>query len=70
MTTIEVPHSDPRTHDPIPMPPMMMAHCDQPGHVLVRLGGDTQHGMSVLTAMRLMRDLRNAVDLAAGWADT
>jgi hypothetical protein len=64
---IEIPHTESRQHEPIPMPPLMMAHCDMPGHVLVRLGGDTQHGMSALTAVRLMRDLRNAVEHAAGW---
>lgn len=67
MTTIELPHSESRCHEPIPMPPLMMAHCDMPGHVMVRLGGDTQHGMGVLTAIRMMRDLRNAVESAAGW---
>jgi hypothetical protein len=47
-------------------PPGLMAHCDHPGHVLVRLGG-AQHGMDTLTAIRLLRDLRNAVDMSAGW---
>lgn len=64
---IELTHTESRQHEPIPMPAMMMAHCDIPGHILVRLGDDTQHGMSVLTAVRLMRDLRNAVENAAGW---
>lgn len=48
------------------MPSALMAHCDYPGHVLVRLGG-TQHGMDTLTAIRLLRDLRNAVEMSAGW---
>jgi len=47
-------------------PHALMAHCDQPGHVLVKLGGNT-HGMDTLTAIRLMRDLRNAVEMSAGW---
>ena len=47
-------------------PPALMAHCDHPGHVLVKLGGTT-HGMDTLTAIRLMRDLRNAVEMSAGW---
>jgi hypothetical protein len=47
-------------------PPTLMAHCDQPGHVLVRLGG-REHGMDTLTAIRLMRDLRHALEMSAGW---
>ena len=47
-------------------PSTMLAHCDQPGHVLVRVGG-TQHGMDTITALRLLRDLRYAVEQSAGW---
>jgi hypothetical protein len=47
-------------------PNSMMAQSDHPGHVLVRLGGST-HGMDTLTAIRLLRDLRNAVEQSAGW---
>ena len=50
-------------------PLSLMAHCDHPGHVLVKLGGNT-HGMDTLTAIRLMRDLRNAVEMSAGWPPT
>lgn len=50
-------------------PPSLMAHCDNPGHVLVRLGG-AQHGMDTLTAIRLLRDLRLAVEQSAGWPPT
>ena len=47
-------------------PTCLMAHSDHPGHVLVKLGG-VQHGMGTLTAIRLLRDLRNAVEQSAGW---
>lgn len=47
-------------------PSALMAHCDHPGHVQVKLGGTT-HGMDTLTAIRLLRDLRNAVEMSAGW---
>ena len=50
-------------------PHAMMAHCDHPGHVLVKLGGTT-HGMDTLTAIRLLRDLRSAVEMSAGWPPT
>jgi len=50
-------------------PPALMAHCDHPGHELVRLGG-VQHGMDTLTAIRLLRDLRNAVEQSAGYPPT
>lgn len=47
-------------------PAGVMAYCDHPGHVLVRVGNE-DHGMDTLTALRLLRDLRNAIEMSAGW---
>lgn len=47
-------------------PSGLMAHSYKPGHVLVRLGG-TEHGMDTMTALRLLRDLRIAVEQSAGY---
>lgn len=66
MTSIELTHPVVATATAPCFPRALMAHCDHPGHVLVRLGG-TQHGMDTLTAIRLLRDLRNAVEMSAGW---
>jgi hypothetical protein len=66
MTTIELMQPVVMTPPLHHFPSSLLAHCDHPGHVMVRLGG-TIHGMDTLTAIRLMRDLRCAVEASAGW---
>ena len=67
MTTIDLMQPVVMTPTLHHFPPGLMAHCDHPGHVLVRLPGGPQHGIDTLTAIRLLRDLRNAVEMSAGW---
>ena len=52
-----------------PCPPGLMASSNQAGTVVVRLGG-VLHFMDTLTALRLLRDLRCAVETSAGWPPT
>jgi hypothetical protein len=66
MTSIELMQPVVMTPPLQQFPPGLMAHCDQPGHLFVRLGG-VKHGMDTLTALRLLRDLRLAVEMSAGW---
>jgi hypothetical protein len=66
LTTIELMQPVVMTETLYDFPPALMAHCDEPGHVFVKLGG-TKHGMDTVTALRLLRDLRYAVEQSAGW---
>ncbi len=52
--------------DKIVMPKTVRAYSDFEGHILVRLGNE-EHGMDLTCAMRLLRDLRIAVDSAVGF---
>lgn len=59
----------PLSGPPLAVPPGLMAISDETGHVLVRIYGQ-QFGMDTVTALRLLRDLRIAVDNSAGWPPT
>jgi len=47
-------------------PSCIRAYSDFPNHVLIRMG-NTEYGMDLICAMRLLRDLKFAVDTAIGW---
>lgn len=55
---------EPRT--PSVVPKGLRAWSDFQDHVLVRIG-NVEHGMDIMTATRLLRDLKVAVDNAAGY---
>jgi|GEM_PF-1990324 len=51
--------------DDIVRPNAVRAYSDFEGHILVRIGNE-EHGMDLTCAMRLLRDLKIAIDNAVG----
>lgn len=55
------------TSHPPTMPVGVRAYSDHFGHVIVRMSDGQEYGLDLTCAMRLLRDLRVAVDKAAGY---